>query len=124
MAYVLKGQADMYSDALVDGRFEGNPRASKFPTAVATFTYTYRNDVHFDEPSSVPAPSWIDRSNYLPSSVRDQMESAMLEACDNFVFPAMRAAGLIGPLRVEYVYKNPGGWGTISWSATCRAPAA
>ncbi len=117
---VLATFDDVYSDAEVTAEFDGDPAGEEFPPVAITFTYTYVDQVVFrDYAPGEMRPSW-DESR--PESERNAMQAELFAACLSQVIPSIREAGIVGPVRVHYVYLNGGGWasaGGPSWEVTC-----
>lgn len=88
------------------GQIEGAPDGS---TAILTYAYTYAEGMDLF--------AWWDAEGHLDDQVQ------LLErTCGSDVFPAMREAGIDGPLGVRYFYRN--GEGSPSgqyWEHYCWA---
>jgi hypothetical protein len=115
---VLGALPGMYSALEISGELE----ADLVGAAVIHFTYTYERMVEFGDSASglswdAARPSWAEP--LVPWSVLGAAKADLLQGCDDYVFPAMREAGITGPLRVEYVYMQPS-FNTVSWDATCE----
>lgn len=120
----LVSQTSEYEAGDVAGHFDGDAGAAEFPGTVVEFSYTYRDPVVFLDED--PAGTWrevlYEGVQTYPVAELEARKIALLGACTSTVFPAMRAAGLEGPLRVEYVYRNPGS-GPEGWSMSCSSPS-
>ena len=117
---LLAAFPELYSSVEISGQV-GDDLAG---VAVVNFTYTYLNIVEFEQ--GWMQPSWIAAR---PSWARPLVPQAELEAgkaqlktqCELTIFPAMREAGITGPMRVEYVYLQP--TSAVSWDVTCESVA-
>jgi hypothetical protein len=116
MVDLISTMDHLYSSGNVMGAFNGDTSAEDFPPVVVTFTYTYVEQVVFDHDSPGEVKlSWVE---FRLEAELAEMQTRLLQACYSSVIPAMREAGLDGPLTVQYVYLNPG-FIRDSWDATC-----
>lgn len=110
---------DVYSLFSVTGQAGTTPAS----LSVVKFTYKYIRRVEFGN-ATAERPSWVySRPSWAdPLVSRDQLELAkaqLASVCETLLFPSMREAGIVGPIRVEYVYLNP--TGDVSWDASCES---
>jgi hypothetical protein len=118
---ILTQSGSPYKDLQIEGGFKSN---SAGYSAVMSYSYTYAGAIDFE----------------LQKATLESRSSALDSACRLSVFPAMRQAGVTGPLAAEYTYyaelkivhRSPSdpSWagptmptfGDSVWTHTCMAP--
>ena len=109
----------MYSSLEISGEVAAEADSA----AVIYFTYTYARTVEFGDdsaprPSWKPArPSWLDP--LVPYSVLEAGQTQLKQACDTQLFPAIRKAGVTGPVRIFYTFLQPSE--EVSWDVSCTS---
>ena len=96
---------DLYSEVSIEGSFEDSQGDQGIPAgtyAVLWFDYTYASPM-----------DWSRTIGGL-----DGQRSAIDDACETALFPAMRNAGITGPMSVVYSYGDISSGGTM-WSYSC-----
>jgi len=106
MPAVMEQYPGLYADASVDGTFEESDGDGDLPAgtyAVVWYDYTYANPL-----------DWSTATVAL-----EGQRSTFDDLCESTVFPAMRRAGITGPLGAVWSYKDVTSESGPMWSHTC-----
>ncbi|WP_159599959.1 hypothetical protein [Agromyces humi] len=103
---ILGQYPDLYSEVTIDGAMKDQAGDRGLPAgtyAVVFYDYTYASAV--DWPTAIDA--------------LDGQRASFDSVCDSTVFPAMRQAGVTGPLSAVYSYTDGRSEFGPMWSHTC-----
>ncbi|VXB27865.1 hypothetical protein [Plantibacter sp. T3] len=105
---IMSQYPGLYSEVRIEGSLEesdGSRGLSVGTHSVVWFYYTYANPV-----------DWSSATTAL-----DGQRATIDSVCDSTVFPAMRNAGIIGPMGVVYSYDDGQSAYGAMWEHTCTA---
>lgn len=103
---VMEAMPGLYSDIEVNGKFSEQDGTRGVPAgtyAVVQFDYMY-----------APAMDWSKTMAAL-----DATRSTIDELCESTLFPAMREAGITGPMSVVYTYDDGRSDFGVMWQHAC-----